>query len=341
MHPDVAAAVRMVALVVTLLLPGPAALAAQGVGNGPFRVPEQHPIYNFFLTPRPERADLLTEGSVEVAVRSTYSNVFEFARRDAVQATFDYERWTNAAEIAWAPRAGFEVGIRSALVTGWGGFLDGLVQWYHKRLNLPNGDRDAVEDGDFTVSLVARGDSLVSLESGTHVADPVVWVALPIFQGRRALSARASVKLPVGSPDWSSGRVDVAVQVDGRHVFTRWAAYGGIAVGTVNAAPRLDGYTPSSAVSLHLGVERRLGETWGAMVQLQGSSPFLRDLGHPELDRVPVNLGVGLTGRTRSGWLWQAAFTEDVRPDSPAVDFTLDLHLSRVLGGPAGGEGAG
>ncbi|HKK94521.1 MAG TPA: DUF3187 family protein, partial [Longimicrobiales bacterium] len=318
-----------------VLFAGPVELAAQGIGNGPFRVPEQHPIYGFFLTPRPERAALLPSGSVEVAFRTTYSNVFEFARRDAVQATFDYERWTNTAEIVWAARDGLEVGVRSAVVTGWGGFLDGLVQWYHQRLSLPNGDREDVENGDFEVSLVARGDSLVSLESGTHVADPVVWVALPIFRGSRALSARASLKLPFGSDDWSSGRVDVAVQLDGRHVFTNWATYGGVAVGTINAGPRLESYTPSSAVSLHLGVERRLGETWAVMAQLQGSSPFLQDLGHPELDRVPVNLGVGFTGRTRSGWLWQAAFTEDVRPDSPAVDFTIDLHLSRVLGGPA------
>ena len=323
-----------------LLLVGPVGLAAQAIGNGPFRVPEQHPIYGFFLTPRPERADLLPAESVEVAFRTTYSNVFEFARREGIEATFDYERWTNTAEVVWAPRDDLEIGVRSSLVTGWGGFLDGLVQWYHQRLNLPNGDREDVENGDFEVSLVARGDSLVSIGSGTHVADPVVWVALPIFRGRKALSARASVKVPVGSDAWSSGRADVAVQLDGRHVFTNWATYGAVAVGTINAGTRLEGYTASSAVSLHLGVERRLGETWAVMAQLQGSSPFLRDLGHPELDRVPVNLGVGFTGRTRSGWLWQAAFTEDVRPDSPAVDFTIDLHVSRVLGEQAR-DGAG
>jgi|GEM_PF-5475235 len=323
------------------LLAGPAGIAAQGVGNGPFRVPEQHPVYGLFLTPRPERAQLLPTGSLEFAVRTTYSNVFEFARAEAVEATFDYERWTNTAELVWAPRAGFEVGIRTALVTGWGGFLDGLVQWYHQRLDLPNGDREDVENGDFEVSLVTRGDSLVSLGSGTHVADPVVWIALPILEGDRALAARVSMKVPVGSDDWSSNRVDLAVQLDGRRVFTRWAAYGGVAVGTVNPGARLEGYTASSAVSLHAGLERSLGETWGALVQLQGSSPFLRDLGHRELDRAPVNLGVGLTGRTRSGWLWQAAFTEDIRADSPAVDFTIDLHLSRRLGGPGGQGGSG
>lgn len=321
------------ALLAAALLHAPAApLHAQAHGHGPFRVPEQHPVYGLFLTPRPERADLLPAGSFEVAWRTTYSNVFEYARGEVTQATFDYERWTNTFEVVWAPRGSFEVGVRSAVVTGWGGALDGLVQWYHQRLALPNGDREDVENGEFEVALVTRGDSLLSLEGGTHLADPVAWLAVPIVRGRRALTARASVKLPVGSEAWSTGEIDAALQLDARHVFTDWAAYTGAALGTVNAGPRLSGFTRSVALTLHLGVERRLGETWAALVQLQGSSPFLRDFRHRELDRAPVNLGVGLTGRTASGWIWQAAFTEDIRPDSPAVDFTIDLHLSRVLG---------
>jgi hypothetical protein len=309
-------------------------LGAQALGSGPFRVPEQHPVYARFLTPRPERADLLPTGTVELSWRSTYSNVFEYVRNDAIDVTLDYERWTNTLEVVWAPRSSFEVGVRSALVTGWGGVLDGLVQWYHERLNLPNGDREDVRNGDFEVSVVARGDSLLSLAGGTHISDPVVWVALPILRGRKALAARASVKLPVGDPAWSSGKVDVAVQVDARHSFTDWATYAGAAVGTVNAGRALDPFTASAAVTLHAGVERRLGASWAALVQLQGSSPFLRGFQTRELDRAPVNLGVGLTGRTAAGWIWQVAFTEDIRPDSPAVDFTLDLHLSRRLGGP-------
>ncbi len=313
------------------LLTGP--LHAQALGNGPFRVPEQHTVYALFLTPRPERADVLPAGTFELAWRSTYSNVFEFVRDPAIDVTLDYERWTNTFEVVWAPRDRVEVGVRSALVTGWGGFMDGLVQWYHARLALPNGDREDVADNEFEVSVVAAGDSILSLDGGTHLADPIVWVAVPIFRGRKALSARASVKLPVGDPDWSSGRVDVALQLDARHTFTDWATYAGAAIGTVNAGPTLDPFTASLAGTFHLGMERRLGRTWAAMVQFQGSTPFLRGFQTRELDRAPVNLGVGFTGRTGSNWLWQVAFTEDIRPDSPAVDFTLDLHLSRRVGG--------
>jgi len=294
-------------------------------------VPEQNPVYALFLTPRPESGRIGEAGTVDVAWRSTYSNVFEYSLNDRVESLFDYERWTNTLDVVWVPTTSLELGIRGSILTGYGGVLDGLVQWYHQRLDLPNGDREDFEDGDYASRLVARGDTVVSLEEGTFVSDPVLWVGVPLLRGRQALTARLSVKIPVGSEGYSSGRAGVALQVDGQHLFTRWATYAGLAVGTLGTDGALEPYVRGAHATLHLGVERRLGATWSVLAQLQGSSPFLEDVGHPELDRFPVNLGVGFAGHTESGWRWQAAFTEDVRPNSPGVDLTLDMHLSRVL----------
>lgn len=294
-------------------------------------MPEQNPIYALFLAPRPESGRIVESGTVEVAWRSTYSNVFELSINDDVESTFDYERWTNTVDLVWAPTARVELGVRSSVFTGYGGVLDGLVQWWHQRLNLPNGDREDVEDGEFESTLVVQGDTVVSLPRGTYVSDPVVWVGVPLLRGRQALAARLSVKVPVGSDVYSSGRPAVALQVDGHHMFTKWATYAGVAVGTLGVDGPLESFTRGGQATLHLGLERRLGDTWSVLAQLQGSSPFLADVGHPELERFPVNLGVGFSGSTESGWRWQAAFTEDVRANSPGVDLTLDLHLSRAL----------
>lgn len=319
-------------LLAALAAPGaPLAGQAPGLGHGPFRVPEQNPIYALFLTPRPESGRIAESGTVEVAWRSTYSNVFEFSRNDDVDSVFDYERWTNTFDLVWALRTGVELGIRSSVLTGYGGVLDGLVQWWHQRLDLPNGDREDVENGDFSSTLVARGDTLVDLPRGTWLADPVVWVGIPLLRGRQALAARVSLKVPVGSDEYSSGRPAVALQIDGHHMFTRWATYAGLAVGTLGFEGALEPYVRGAHATLHLGLERRLGDSWSVLAQLQGSSPFLEGVGHPELDRFPINLGVGFAGETGSGWRWQAAFTEDVRSNSPGVDLSLDLHLSRVL----------
>jgi hypothetical protein len=329
---------RVAALALAATLGSAGASDAQALGGGPFVVPEQNALYALHLTPRPERADLLAAGEFEFAFRTTYSNVFEYVRRENVEATLDYERWTQNVELVWSPSGDFEVGARAAIATGWGGFLDGLVQWYHQRLGLPNGDREDVPNGDFDVTLAPLGDTVLSLESGSFVMDPVVWAALPILRGRTALAARVSAKLPVGAEEWSGGGVDVAAQLDARHAWTRWVGYGGIAVTTLDASGPLERFTRRSAVAWHLGVERRLGEGWGLLGQFQGSTAYHRNLRNRELEIAPVNFGVGFVGELASGWRWQAAFTEDIRPDSPAVDFTLDLHLSRVFGG-AGGPG--
>lgn len=315
------------------ILGGPGAVAAQWVGGGPFVVPEQNALYAFHLTPRPERADLLSAAEFEFAFRTTYSNVFEYVRQPAVEATIDYERWTQNVELAWSPTGAFEVGARAAIATGWGGFLDGLVQWYHLRLGLPNGDREDVPNGDFDITLVPEGDTVLSLESGTFAMDPVVWAAVPILAGRTAVAARVSMKVPVGAEDWSGGGVDVALQLDARRSWTRWAGYAGVAATTLNASGPLEPFTRGSAIAWHVGAERRFGDSWGVVGQFQGSTSYHRNLRNRELEIAPVNLGVGFVGELASGWRWQAAFTEDIRPDSPAVDFTLDLHLTRVFGG--------
>ncbi len=310
----------------------PTGVTAQVPLSGPFRVAEQNPIYGLFLTPRPDRADLLQGGEVEFALRSRFSNVFEFVRQPDVEATFDYERWSNTFELAWAPSDRFEVGARIATVTSFGGALDGLIQWYHQRLNLPNGDREDVENGEFEMTLVQDGDTLMSVPSGSSISDPVLWVALPLASSdRSALALRVSTKLPVGSDDLSSGRTDLAVQLDGRRSGERWTFHAGLAGGTLRAPEVLEAVTRSWALSWHLGAVRRLGERWGAMAQFQGSSGYLKGLDSSKLNASPINLGVGVVGSTGGGWSWQAAFTEDVRPNSPGVDFTLDFHLSRVV----------
>ncbi|MDT8369809.1 MAG: DUF3187 family protein [Longimicrobiales bacterium] len=322
--------------IVVVLLAGADPGEAQWRGNGPFRVPEQNPLYQRFLTPRPERAELLEPGQIEFAMRSTYSNIFEFVRTTEVAATLDTERSTTGMEVVWAPSARYEVGVRGAIVIDYGGFLDGPVQEFHDIFNLPNGNRDDVENGNVDLSLVTPGDTVFSLDEGAHLTDPVVWVAVPLLRGRRALAARVSLKLPIGSSNHSTGKTDVGVQLDGQHVFTNWAVYSGLAVSTLNAGSELDRWDKDVALTWHLGGERRIGEGWGILAQFQGSTAFLEGFGDRVLDRAPVNFGVGASGRAGSEWTWQAVFTEDIRSNSPAVDFTFDIHLSRVIGGGGG-----
>jgi hypothetical protein len=65
------------------------------------------------------------------------------------------------------------------------------------------------------------------------------------------------------------------------------------------------------------------------VAQFLGGSRYASGFGFAELDHMPFNLALGARGRL-AAWTWQVSFTEDVPPNSPSVDFTLDLSLARV-----------
>ena len=76
-------------------------------------------------------------------------------------------------------------------------------------------------------------------------------------------------------------------------------------------------------------VERSLGRSVAAILQYQLSWPMLEGFGHRELDWPSSNLVVGAAGRWGEAWRWDASFQEDLPADTPAIDFTLGLRVSR------------
>jgi hypothetical protein len=81
-----------------------------------------------------------------------------------------------------------------------------------------------------------------------------------------------------------------------------------------------------------LALERPLTDRLAAVAQLQLASPLLRGFDHRELDWPANNLVLGLAGAWGQGWTWDASFQEDLPADTPAVDFTVSLRLSRSWG---------
>ena len=310
---------------------GPQGLAGQDwPGGAPFRTLERNPIYRLFHTPSAEAGDLVGDGGREIAIVSTYSNIFEWIRTPRTSATVDMERWTNQVDLRFGLGPDWEVGGKVAARTSWGGFLDGLVQWYHARIGLPNGDRERVEDGEFALELVRDGEPLISRDSGTRLEDPVLLVGRRLSGGAgepTAIAARLTARLPIGSAISSSGHAEVGLQVDGRRSWTLWRLHWGVGATTISPPDSMKPFMRTSAWFGHVSGERRWGPV-AAQVQLQGGSAYLHGLGSRELDRVPINFAVGVSGGLRK-WQWQAAFVEDIRPNSPSVDFTVDLRISR------------
>ncbi len=312
--------------------PVEAQLLASGVARGPFQSMERSPVYRASHTPSAQPGEVTSAGRVEVGFATTYSNIFEWVDRPGLQHWLDTERWINQVDLRWGVAEGWEAGARLSTRTDWGGFLDGLIQWWHHRLGLPNGDREQVDDYLFNASIEREGEAIFEQTSGTRLEDPVVFVGRQLFASpERSLALRASAKLPVGSSGTHSGNADVSVQLDGRRSWTRWHAYAGLGWTTVRLQPSLEPFSTGGAWVGHLSVERETGPI-DVQLQFQGGSAYLEGVGDRELDRFPLNFGVGASFDL-AGWRWEAVFVEDIRPNSPSVDFTLDIRLRRAFGG--------
>jgi hypothetical protein len=91
----------------------------------------------------------------------------------------------------------------------------------------------------------------------------------------------------------------------------------------------MDPILRSQAAFLTLGVEYPLLEWISAVAQYSIASPTTQGFRDRELDSPPMNLVLGLAGRMGEHWRWDASFQEDIPPDTPAVDFTLGVRVSR------------
>ncbi len=78
-----------------------------------------------------------------------------------------------------------------------------------------------------------------------------------------------------------------------------------------------------------LAAEYPLTEWVSGVVQYSIASATTQGFHDKEIDSPPMNLVFGLAGRVGDDWRWDASFQEDIPPDTPAVDFTLGIRVSR------------
>lgn len=301
---------------------------------GPLRVAERSPFFRLFLVPTSEPADVADVGEFEVHMGLAYSNIFEFGSSRTHDILFDLERLTTAVAVRYGLRDGLELGVTLATQTNWGGFLDPFVQGLHRTFGFPNADRDKVGDGEYELRVTPLGESrsLVAVPAGTLLEDPVVHGALRLSGGpenAHTLSARGSVKVPLGERAAGTGRADGALELALRRSWgpTHVHLHGGIVV--LGVPDDLRSHVRRAAAVAGVGVERRLARTVSFVGQLIGGTPYGRNFDAVELDGVPLNLVVGAVGEPRGDWRWQVSFAEDLVPEGPSVDFTVDVQVSR------------
>jgi hypothetical protein len=303
---------------------------------GPLRAAERNPLYHLFLTPTVEGTGVLGPGAWRVEMSTAYSNIFEYNFSDTFEQRFDLERASTVLAISTGLGAGLEVGASIGVQHNWGGFLDPAIQGIHDLFGLPNADREKVANGEYGLYLGARRGpvrAFVDLPPGTGLEAPRLWAAWRLFGSEGsagALTVRGRIKLPAGDHRASSRRTDGSLEVAARRSWgaTHLHVSGGVVRFRLPVA--LEPIMREGAWFGSVALERQLGDRVSLLAQFFGGSRYAAGFGFAELDRYPLNLTVGAAGRFGEGWSWHLGFTEDVPPNSPSVDFTVDIGIART-----------
>lgn len=318
-----------------LLATAPAPTRAQEVPSwGPLRIAERNPLYHLFLTPTALGADLEPWQSSSFAMSLSYSNVFEYNDSPLLRQRFDVERLHSVMTLRHGIGPRLELGLQVGVHYDWGGFLDPLIQGVHSTFGFPNANREKVDDNQYRLLLESGIDPVrtyLDLPAGPAIEAPQVLVAWQLSGGphaRHAVALRSTIRLPLGDHRATTRRTDGAFEVAVRRSWRRTHVHlsaGGV---TINAPPRLDALMRGHAWIGSFAVEQAVGRRVSLLAQVSGSTSYTRPVGFAELTDMPINVAFGAAGSV-GRWEWQVSFAEDLPPDSPAVDFTVDLQVSR------------
>jgi len=297
-------------------------------GYGPLRGGDRNPLIGLFYLPRPEAGWLLEPGARRFELNLGYSNIFEVAAGESWAQDVDMEQLVTTLHLRQGFRGGFEAGLTLSISGRWSGFLDSAIQSYHDALGLPNDRRDEFANHRFSFAFgpidgapLFRGD-----DQGFEIDAPEVFARARLARWRGGgLAGRVTVK--AGLDDRGSGETDGALELSASQTVGRARVHGHLAAIRLGVPSGWEPILDETSMFASLGAEipwRR----FAIQVQVDAFDGYLENTGLKTLDPVGLDLIVGLAG-TAGHWQWQIGFAEDLTGEGPAVDFTLDLHLSR------------
>jgi hypothetical protein len=325
----------LTAAAVTLCLAAPArTLVAQAAPFGPLTSEEGGPLQRVSYTPMMERADLAETGGLTADVWLGYSNIFEQDSAATHVLFMDLERLITTTTVRYGVSPRLEIGGRFTLETTGGGILDSFISWWHTNLHLGNANRERYPKDGYSQKLVdGEGQVRLDAPNRTLALEDVrffaKWRLYASQDGHRLLSLRGVARIPTQDNRVSEERADVALMLLGRSRWGRVHLHGMVGGSTVRSSSELDPILRSRAAFMTLAAEYPLLDWVSGVVQYSVASPTTQGFDHRELDSPPMNLVFGFAGRLGENWRWDASFQEDIPPNSPAVDFTLGVRVSR------------
>ena len=312
----------------------PGLALAQRPSLGPLTFEEGSPLQRVSYTPMMEGADVVGQGEFAADIWMGFSNIFEQDSTKTHVLFLDLARLLSAVTVRWGATESLEVGGRITLETTGAGVLDSFILGWHNGLGFGNANRDRFPNDQYAQRLTDGGsETFLDVPRETLGFEDVrlfaKWRALRSEDERSVMSLRAVARIPGATDLGGNGRTDVALMALGRLGIGAWYGHAMFGGSTLRPSPELEPIMSGASVFMTLAFERSLGGSLAAVLQFQAQSAVLESFNHREIDQAPTNLVFGLAGRVGDSWSWDASFQEDIPADTPSVDFTLGLRVSR------------
>ena len=284
---------------------------------GPFMQRDQFPVRMLFLGLRPEAGTLLSLGSRQWAVRFDYANTYastlpvgdtliagdyyQAAPPNEYRLFVDTETLRVSVDLDWRLASRLQIGMTLPFMKYSGGFLDGMVEGFHRLFNLSNGGREWTARNDHGVFVVRnrrfwiKSAAAAPFQSG----DLVLRMKTPLYHsaGVLDLALAGAVKLPTGNLEALTGSGGTDIQVA---LFATWwlaknmAVHYNIAHSRLGRPPQGEGF-PLRSITTHVLVfEYRTMGRLAALIQAQvNTGPFPDSMLGP-LDRTAFEVTGGV-----------------------------------------------
>lgn len=212
-----------------------------------------------------------------------------------------------------------------------GGFMDGLIEGFHRRFGLGNAARDGVARNRYTMLMDLQGVQLADVDTAapSGALDPVIGLRYAMQPGRVRWLAEAALKLPIGNGSrTSTGRADAGLQLSAQLFRERHAFYasGMLVYFAGSPAPYRNGATwvPTAI----LGYEYRATPQTNLLAQLYLSRGAFTgaETDLQELRGMKYQLSLGMRQRLK-GMYWTASLTENLVKFNNTPDIGLQLGL--------------
>lgn len=320
-------------LVSCFLLPT-SGLSSEFTPKGPLTLRNQNPIYLEFLNLQPGRAVAISKGVYEIRIDNAYSNIYEEGYGPNNSLLLDMELLRTALCFNAGIYDGMEAGIEIPFLRLDSGFLDGFIQKYHNIFGLPNSGREHVPNNSFTYRFSENGAPIYQIgEQAFNLGDVTLDFKHNFINEGRLVPAVAwqfYFKIPTGarSKGLGSGDPDFGFTALLEKSHKRWHGYLNLGYFVNGGHKQLEKYINDVYFTFVLGGELSVSRPVSVVAQVTGGTPLLKGADFIQWDSFPMDLQLGVKGEhplkgAKRRITWQAAFTEDINPDGPSIDFTV------------------